>query len=131
MINKNNTGLRGEIGYRARMKIFTFTLWFLGIALLAVFAMIPNLVVIENNADKMLHVTGFCFLMLWPVVTFKRVKHVYLAAVFLLSAGVLVEVLQGFAPTRTPSFEDVLANVIGVVAGLVIGFLIRSDTARR
>lgn len=118
------------MSYVTQMKSFTFALWFLGIAVLTVMAVMPNVMVIENNADKMLHITGFCFLMMWPTVTFIRKKHIFVSASVLLASGVAVEILQGFAPTREPSIEDAIANVIGVCAGLVIGFLIRSDTLR-
>ncbi len=116
------------MSYLSQMKTFTFTLWIMGILTLMGFAVIPNLMVIENGADKMLHMTAFCLLTLWPTVTFIRMKHVYISAAILFSSGIVVEVLQGFVPMRTPSMEDILANLAGVAAGLVIGMLIRSDT---
>ena len=118
------------MSYLAQMKTFTFTLWFFGISGLTVLAVLPNVMVVENGADKMLHIAGFCFLTLWPTMTFIRRNHIYMSAMALIAAGMAVEILQAFAPTREPSIEDMMANIIGVVAGLVIGFLIRSDTLR-
>lgn len=112
------------------MKIFAFTLWALCLAIFVVLAVLPDVIVIENNSDKMLHVTGLCVLMLWPTITFAKKRYIFICALLLILAGVVVELAQTFVPLRTASIEDALANVLGVSAGLVIGFLIRSDTRR-
>jgi len=35
--------------------------------------------------------------------------------------GIVMELLQSFIPGRTPSLADVAANVLGVLAGLLLG----------
>lgn len=109
------------------MRVFNFILWLLVLAFFAGMATVPHIVAIHNQADKMLHVTVFCFMALWPALTYSRPRHIYWTAGFLLLIGAGMELAQAFTPPRQMSMEDMAANIIGVLCGLFIGYLIRSD----
>jgi len=112
------------------MKLFLFVIWLCSLAVVIALSVVPDVMVIENNEDKMLHVTIFCLLTLWPVMALKRHLHIGAAAAFLLLMGGAMELLQALAPERQSSFADMVANVAGIMVGLLIGYLLRSGAAR-
>ena len=65
--------------------------------------------------------------MLWPATTFDRKSNVALAAIFLLGIGILMEYLQTFIPGRSAELMDVVFDGVGLVAGIIIGFLFRDS----
>lgn len=108
------------------MKIFLFCLWLLCAVIFAGIALIPNFMTIENNEDKMMHLTAFCLLMLGPVVVLSSKARIAAFALLLLALGAGVEAAQSYVPGREASLEDLAANIFGVLSGLLIGYLFRS-----
>ncbi len=109
------------------MRIFVVVMWFLALAVAAAVAIIPNFMIIENHEDKMLHVTGFCLLMIVPAIVVYRLGTVALCAAVLFALGAGMEILQQTVAGRESSLEDITANAAGIALGLVIGYLFRSE----
>ena len=66
--------------------------------------------------DKLLHVGGFLFFMLWFGGIFKARALPYVV-VALAAYGLLIELLQSFTPTRQAEFPDLIADVTGILLG--------------
>lgn len=106
--------------------IFPFV-WFLIVTVVVGLAAVPNLITMQNAQDKMLHITVFCVLVLFPVISLKSLRHSLMVAAFLFLVGVGIELLQELVPGRQSSMKDMLANVMGLCCGTVIGLLMRSQ----
>jgi len=109
------------------MKILTFILWLCVVGIVIVLAVTPNVMVMHGNQDKMLHVTVFCLLILWPAIILTRRLYIYGIALFLLLLGVAIEMLQVMVSGRESSLFDIAANGLGLILGLVIGYLLSAD----
>lgn len=108
------------------MKKLCVCLWFLLIFAAIALAFTPNIVKLQNGADKMLHVFITCSILLGADFILNRRKIVFMLAVLLLVAGGAIEIIQHILPDRQAEWEDLAANVIGVTLGLMIRFFIRS-----
>ena len=93
------------------------------IALLAIW---PNPIQMVGYADKFVHSTSCMLLMLFPAFYFKGSKRITALAVVLVCAGFAIEAVQYFMPEREASVGDVLANLSGVVLGIIAGKLMRN-----
>ena len=72
--------------------------------------------------DKAMHFTSYLALSTYASMLFASPRARSLAALWLLSVGVGVEAAQHFlTATRQAEAADVFANMLGVVAGLVLG----------
>lgn len=70
--------------------------------------------------DKVFHFFNYFLLMLWFAVGFKKGRSRLLFAVGFILMGIALEFLQGLIPTRYFDFFDMLANSVGVLAGLLL-----------
>ena len=68
-----------------------------------------------NNFDKLLHFTGFFFLMVFFMKGYE--KNWLKMLIVTLAIGFFVEIVQAFIPYRTFSMEDFLADAVGAVTG--------------
>jgi glycopeptide antibiotics resistance protein len=107
------------------MKTFLICLWLLAICFFVAASAIPNFMVMEGNQDTMLHITGFCIIMMVPTIVLRRGLHVSLAALLLFALGIGVEYMQTFVDGRSSSLRDVYANMGGLSLGLIVGYLLR------
>jgi VanZ family protein len=98
-------------------------LWGLYIALEAD----PALQLDFAGGDKLLHALGFGCLVGWWGNVFSTWRARWRAALACLVYGALVEVLQAFTPPRSADALDLLADAIGIGAGLL---LLRTPLAR-
>jgi VanZ family protein len=73
-----------------------------------------------TNGDKVLHALGFACLMGWWGNVFVARRARITAALGCLAYGVLIEGLQWLNPPRTADGLDVLADVCGIVAALLL-----------
>jgi VanZ family protein len=69
--------------------------------------------------DKLLHVGGFLFFMVWFGGIFKA-RWLPYVVVALSAYGLLIELLQSFTPTRQAEFLDLIADVTGVLSGWAV-----------
>ena len=106
------------------MKTFYRSIFFL--SLLIVFylsivpaAAIPNIAALDFLSDKLIHVLIFLFL------SFVGLKcHFNISKIFLLttifSFGLTIEVIHYYHPYRFFEIADLIANLIGILAALLI-----------
>jgi VanZ family protein len=71
--------------------------------------------------DKLHHWLGFLVFALSARLAFPRVRWLWVAVGCLL-VGLLIEAAQAWMPLRTASWDDMLANSLGVVSGLLIAW---------
>ncbi|KAI7864772.1 hypothetical protein BDF14DRAFT_1831926 [Spinellus fusiger] len=83
--------------------------------------------------DKVLHFVCFCLfgMCLYFVWNLSYKRNVLLASVFLFSAAVGSECVQGLLPYRTFDMYDILANVAGGTSGILSALLIDYISATR
>ena len=97
-------------------------LWFtLGYVLLAVVAYL-SLAPITTDvpaSDKTLHFVTYCALSAFFTSLVQLPRSLWLVAAGLVSFGVLMEILQGLTGYRLFELMDMLANSLGVLAGLL------------
>ena len=97
-------------------------LWLCAVTVLVVVCLLPgpdlpNLKV----SDKLEHALAFALLSASAVQLFERWRALLLVAFGLLALGVGIELAQGlFTSTRAMEAADVVADAIGIVAGLVV-----------
>jgi len=68
--------------------------------------------------DKLNHLSGFITLTL--VASFGFAGHWRRIGLALLAYGALIEVLQSFTPSRSAEWADLLADALGITAGLLL-----------
>lgn len=72
--------------------------------------------------DKIEHCVGYFILTLWFTGLYPRERYPRLA-LGCLWLGILIELLQGFAPTRTMELGDLAANGVGVGLAMLLALL--------
>ena len=85
------------------------------------------------NSDKMVHV-GMYFVLMSSILYENRKKvnnyrSVLTAALFPLSYGILIEILQSLTVSRSASFYDALADAAGIIISVVLWKLIKPAKA--
>ena len=72
--------------------------------------------------DKTLHFTAYAVLAFLPVFGFKLRSGIPLAASMIL-LGVVLELAQRLVPFRSFEIADMMANAMGVLAGMVLALM--------
>ena len=73
-------------------------------------------------SDKLSHLVTYFFLAGWfSLLATNRISLVW-TVIGLIAYGMLIELLQGMTAYRYPEWGDVLANGIGVLAGILLYF---------
>ncbi len=69
--------------------------------------------------DKLLHMLGFIFLSISAYLSknFTRQRHIFF---FLVSYALFIEIIQFFLPYRNYSNLDLIADLIGIIFGLIL-----------
>lgn len=73
------------------------------------------------HLDKIIHAATYCWLALLPMRAFGQRNAAVTAAWGMLFYGAGIEIAQHFIPGRDASMLDMLANTVGVIAGVRIG----------
>ena len=74
-----------------------------------------------ENIDKWLHGATFLALSIWFVGLYRK-RSFWRIALGLLAFGVVIEVCQRMISYRTADMIDIAADVVGIIAGLAIGY---------
>ncbi|WP_165312845.1 VanZ family protein [Vibrio ziniensis] len=76
-----------------------------------------------SNLDKLAHTGAYALFYILAVTGFgmKRLKSI---RAILLIYGMILEILQTWVPQREPSLEDFLANLLGVILGSLVMFVL-------
>lgn len=70
--------------------------------------------------DKFQHLFAYAFLMLWLGQLSHGTKALLAVVLLLLLMGTTTELLQALHPSRQSNLGDLMANILGVMAGLFI-----------
>jgi VanZ family protein len=82
--------------------------------------------------DKANHSLAFLALTFTACLAFPRPwRGVWLVMLGLLAFGGAIEVVQAFVPGRSCEWEDLLADSVGIVAGVLVALPLRSAVASR
>lgn len=110
-----------------RLQNILLVLWVIQICAVVVGSLLPanvmNGVPLPN--DKLMHSSAYFMLALVPIVGIERGRMGVLAALGMTLLGALLEYGQSFVPGRTPEPADMMANDLGVVAGVLLGLAIK------
>ncbi len=74
-----------------------------------------------SASDKLMHTLAYAVAMLWFGLCFNRNK-LFIIGGGLVLLGIVLEFIQGQTGYRTMSLNDIIANCVGVFAGLLISF---------
>jgi|CXWL01.1.fsa_nt_gi VanZ family protein len=90
----------------------------LALGLVSALSPVPSVLPLTLN-DKLIHMAGFLFFMLWFGGVFE-VRFAPVVVVALSAYGLLIELLQSLTPTRQAETLDLIADVSGVLLGWVL-----------
>jgi len=105
--------------------------WLGGLIALAPLSLLPGTAPptgvwdVELSLDKLFHVVAYGGLTGIPMLALARRDRLIAAVAIVLLAGVAYEIGQGFVPGRSFGYDDLIANIGGVVLGVVLGAWIR------
>lgn len=108
------------------MKTLFLITWLLSIGFLAVLSLLPNVLTTPGYSDKLLHITAYCVLVLYPAIMTRKAIHLAAIIALLFAFGICMEIFQHYTGGRVSSVYDAAANGVGLIAGLAIGLLMRS-----
>jgi len=80
---------------------------------------------IELNLDKLFHALAHCTLMAVPLAIVPNRRLALVMATLVIASAVLFECAQLYVPQRSFGFDDMTANMVGVVIGGLLGRAIR------
>lgn len=112
-------------------KIWAAAGWLLVIGV-ATGSLLPGPVVAELLSwnDKLEHVGSYFALMVWFGGLYPRAKHPLIAAA-LLALGIALDLLQGLTETRSLDMLDIVADGVGLLAGLALSMTVLEGWCQR
>ena len=102
--------------YRA---IFTFSLLIVFYLSIVPAADIPNIAALDFFSDKLIHALIFLFLSFAGLKCHFNISRTLLL-IMMFSFGFMIEVIHYYHPYRFFEIADLIANLIGILAALVI-----------
>lgn len=109
------------------MTLLFRTAFFLTLCIVTVLALIPDysqLPPVVNISDLLNHTAAFTVLSFLYLNSFKHAYRVMLS--FLGAYAIAIEAVQSLLPTRYASIEDIMADLLGIMLGIMV-----SKTAHR
>ena len=103
-----------------RLRRLAFVAWWLGWVAVFAATLSPQPELPLGFSDKVWHVLGFAAMAVTAVGFAHEIRHLAGWAAFTLLMGGLVEIGQGFVPTREPDLHDFAADGVGVVLGVAV-----------
>ena len=70
--------------------------------------------------DKVYHAFAYLWLSVLPLLCFQRRKFDLAGALMMAPFGILIEFAQRFVPGRHFSLGDMIANIVGVILGILL-----------
>jgi VanZ family protein len=111
---------------------FSRLLFFSALAAISVLAVLPDynaLPPIVSVSDLLNHAAAFLTLVLLYSLAYSHpLRRI---GVTLIAYGILIELVQAFLPTRFASLEDVVADSVGLMGGMVLVKMVRSARERK
>ncbi len=103
------------------MIFFFRTLFFSALISISILAILPDyngLPPIVSVSDLLNHAAAFSVLTILYAFAYSHTpKRI---AITLIAYGGLIEAVQAFLPTRYASFEDIVADSVGIIVGVLI-----------
>jgi VanZ family protein len=90
---------------------------------IAYLSLLPGDAVQVNIWDKFLHTAAYAAMSLLAAWSLPGKRSYFIALVLLCIYGILLEYGQSFIPDRFPSWQDIIANTLGLAIGAVIPLL--------
>lgn len=69
--------------------------------------------------DKLLHAASYCLLMIWFSGLYEHKRHLPIALLLALF-GIVLDALQALTLTRSFDVRDIVANLVGILVGLLL-----------
>ena len=101
--------------------------WILLLVLLFIGSFMPLSTIVHHffMIDTLLHLILYSVLSFIPMILFKSRKNAFLLSLAMTPIGYLFETMHTFVTEENFSAINVLANNIGVLAGIATGFIVR------
>lgn len=99
--------------------------FFLAIAIFTYFTLSPDPSFNVSNSDKYWHFVGNLLFFLSARLAVLRMGNIWFVLGFVLLYGAAMELAQNLVPQRMFDMRDLVANALGVLAGLVIAVLVQ------
>jgi VanZ family protein len=106
-----------------RTKRVLFSLWCLGWAAVLLASLRPMLEMPFDLSDTLLHFSGYALMTAGVAGFCHSRREVARWALFAILMGGLIEIAQGFVPTRSTDARDFLTNSAGVATGAAVALL--------
>ncbi len=106
-------------------KRLLFVLYTLAIIIASLLPADPKAQVI--SWDKLAHFLAYFGMSLLAYLTFRTRNGRILAISFVIAIGLVIEWVQGFVPGRVTSWNDALANGLGVLIGTAVFYLFQTQ----
>ena len=104
-------------------------LWFGGVLVLIVASLIPQAGLSEIDSgfgkDKIARIIIFSLLAFYPAAFFPSIRMGLITSTSIAPLGFLLEVFQRYVPGRNFSPEDMIANNVGAIVGILLALAIR------
>jgi VanZ family protein len=104
-------------------------LWAVGVLMLIVVSLIPQASISEIETgfgkDKLARVVVFLILAFYPAAFFSPIRLGLMMSTSIAPLGFLLELVQRYVPGRHFSPEDMIANNLGAVVGIILALGIR------
>ena len=104
-------------------------LWIAGILFVVITSLIPQASLSQANSsmgiDKFARIITFGFLAFFPIAFFPSIKVAFCLSTSMPALGFLLELIQKYVPGRHFSPEDIIANNMGAVLGILLAVVIR------
>jgi VanZ family protein len=110
---------------------FRFSL-FIAVTAISILAFLPDysaLPPIVSVSDLINHTVAFTVLSLLYALAYSHsLKRIFLT---LIGYGIFIETVQAFLPTRFASIEDIIADGVGLIVGMVLLKVFRPVTGQK
>jgi VanZ family protein len=103
--------------HKYKILAVSYTFWLTTISLIPMGGInLPSF----SYADKLVHFLLYFFLTVFWLLAYPKLWDKRLRFILLVIAwGILIEIIQGLVPERSPELWDAVANTIGGVTGLI------------
>ena len=104
-------------------KIAILVLWLVLVVMLVVTSLLPNVhpPTPYQHMDKVYHFSAYAFASFLPAVVIRTHRGLLWVCLFLVLIGIGTEYGQHFIPSRTGTVGDLIANMLGVLSGVIVG----------
>lgn len=105
---------------------WALTLWFILLVVVFVASITPNMAPPSRyHADKIAHLLVYMLVSIPPLYILKNLWARVMAVLVMVAMGGIVERIQSHTPGREASMEDMAMNVLGIILGGIVAYVLR------